>query len=89
MGGSRTTGPSLPIQPVEATETGLDLVANRTRNELRHRFQALHGRSSVVGIETEAGQKLFLLCGRPVEAVIPRFDAAGPDSIVAAIRALR
>jgi hypothetical protein len=76
------------IHPIQAAQTRLDFVANRTRYEFAYSIQTLHGPGSILGIETEAGQKPLLFCGRPVEAVLPRFDTAGPDSVVAAIRAL-
>jgi hypothetical protein len=63
-------------------------VANRTTDEVAYGIQALHRPGSVLRVETEAGQKPFLLRGRPVEAVFPRFDTASPDSLVAAVRGL-
>ena len=39
----------------------------------------------MVQIETEAGQKLVLLVPRPVGAILPCLDIAGPDRLVAAM----
>ena len=73
------------IEPVEGSKIRLHLVANCPPHEFCYCIYALHGGGSVVWIETEAGQKLVLLVLRPVVAILPCLDTAGPDRFVAAI----